>query len=182
MTMLAWPLQANTIRRDSTHNAFGMVRDGGKRVHQGWDLYARALTPCYAVTDGLVKWQSSTDYGNVLLLRFEHRGQFFYAAYCHLTVRYPVDGKYVRRGDVVGVTGNTGNAKTMTGEDQHLHFEIRTTQRPPAGTPAGRLDPALFYGRAPIGWTFYESHGMKIAKSIGGGLRVKGLNVRDRIE
>jgi murein DD-endopeptidase MepM/ murein hydrolase activator NlpD len=48
MTLLAWPFERNHIRRDIRNNAFGMVRNGGSRVHQGWDLYAVPGTPLYA--------------------------------------------------------------------------------------------------------------------------------------
>lgn len=181
MAVLAWPLQVNHIRRDVRNNAFGMVRNGGTRAHQGWDLYARPLTPCYAIADGTVFQQNSDSYGWVLVLKFKHLGQVLYAAYCHLSARYVLDGNEVKRGELIGLTGNTGNARTMTGDDQHLHFEIRTTPLPSRGL-TDRIDPARLYGRAPIGWTFYEGHGGKIVTSGGDGLHVKGVNVRERIE
>lgn len=112
MAALAWPLQVNHIRRGVPNNAFGMVRNGGSRAHQGWDLYARPLTSCYAVADGVIHltpWSGS--YGNIVVLQFEHGGTRLYAYYCHLSFRCVVQGQAVRRGDLIGLTGNTGNAR-----------------------------------------------------------------------
>lgn len=180
MTSLAWPLERNAIRRDIRNNAFGMVRNGGARPHQGWDLYAAPGTPCYAIADGRIEYvRFSAGYGNTILLEFTHGGRTLYAAYSHLSVIAMRKGP-VRRGDMIGLTGNTGNAQSMRGEDQHLHFEIRTTRDAGQGL-GGRIDPAMLYSSAPIGWTFFEGHGQKAAM-VGLGLKVRGLNVRERIE
>ena len=181
MTELAWPLERNTIRRDIRNNAFGTgVRDGGTRDHQGWDLVAAPMIPCYAIADGRIvrRLPMSGDYGNVVVLEFTHRDRTLYAAYCHLSFMPLFDDTPVTHGDVIAYTGNTGNASTMRGEDQHLHFEIRTVWNSGPGL-ANRIDPATLYGRAPIGWTFFEGHGEKVT-SFGerAGLKATGINVR----
>lgn len=114
----------------------------------------------------------------MILLKFSRRGQILYAAYCHLSMIVVRHGA-VSRGEMIGLTGNTGNARTMHGQDQHLHFEIRTTM---ASTPglSNRVDPASLYGRAPIGWAFFEGHGQK-AVGFGLGLKVPGVNLRERL-
>jgi murein DD-endopeptidase MepM/ murein hydrolase activator NlpD len=183
MSVLAWPLQVNHIRRGSPNNAFGMVRNGGSRAHQGWDLYARPLTPCYAIADGKIfRTPSSPSYGKMVILEFEHRGTSLFAFYCHLSMQLVGPDQMVKRGDIVGLTGNTGNASGMRGDDQHLHFELRLAGDGHPEGLAGRVDPASVYGRAPIGWTFYETHSAKIVRGGEGGLRVPGVNVRTRIE
>lgn len=183
MTALAWPLEVNHIRRDVANNAFGMVRNGGTKAHQGWDLYARPTTECYAVADGtILDVRVSKSYGNMVILKFEHRSATLYAYYCHLSVRFVRRGEQVSRGDVIALTGNTGNASNLRGDDQHLHFEIRTMA---VGNPeglAGRLDPARLYGRAPIGWTFFETRHSKVALSGRPGLKVPGVNVREALK
>lgn len=160
-----------------------MVRNGGNRPHQGWDLYALPGTPCYAIADGTIPFaRPYSELGNMILLEFKHRGQPLYAAYCHLSFIVVGENKHkqIKRGDLIGYTGNTGNAQSMQGEDQHLHFEIRTMAFPSKGL-GGRLDPATLYGHAPIGWTFHESHGAKVSLA-GVGLKVKGINVRESME
>lgn len=177
MSGLAWPLQSNRIRRDMINHTFGMVRNGGARAHQGWDLVAAPMTACYAVADGMIeRTYFGGDYGKVLVLAFETSGGTLYAAYCHLAVLVAFPGDRVRRGDLVAFCGNSGNAYSMSGDDQHLHFEIRTKPKPAQGL-AGRLDPVTLYGRVPIGWTYYESVSDKSAPS-GLGLKVRGVNVR----
>jgi murein DD-endopeptidase MepM/ murein hydrolase activator NlpD len=180
MTSLAWPLERNRIRRDKQNNAFGMVRNGGTRAHQGWDLLAVPMTPCYAIADGRIEVvRVEGDFGKVIQLEFQHRGQTLYAVYCHLCMALVTRDQTVKRGDQIGYTGNSGNARSMQGEDQHLHFEIRTVRNLRANGLASRLDPAKLYGRAPIGWVFLEDHGQKISSGGVLGLKVPGVNVRE---
>ena len=182
MTLLAWPLERNHIRGSSRNNAFGMVRNGGARAHQGWDLMATPVTPCYAIANGKIEFANPAGkLGNMILLKFEYRGQMLYAAYCHLNFMLVRQGDAVIRGDKIGYTGNTGNAASMRGEDQHLHFEIRTTPLPGKGL-GSRIDPAKLYGRAPIGWTFFEGHRQKIFTAGVPGLKIPGVNIRESIE
>jgi murein DD-endopeptidase MepM/ murein hydrolase activator NlpD len=177
MPTLAWPLQRNTIRRQLPNNTFGAVRNGGTRNHAGWDLYALPLTTCYAVADGVIAdARYSQSYGNLILLAFKHRDRTLYAAYCHLSFFFVRKGDAVARSQPIGTTGNTGNASNMMGEDQHLHFEIRTTPWPPSGL-GGRIDPAQLYGRAPINTTIVQGHGAKPPTSGVTGLRARDYNV-----
>ncbi|AKJ30507.1 M23 family metallopeptidase [Caldimonas brevitalea] len=178
MAALVWPLERNEIRRHKQNNTFGMVRDGGTRAHQGWDLYALPGTPCHAISDGTIHFAGiSGSLGKVILLRFSYQGQTFYAAYCHLSSTLVLEGNDVARGEVIGLTGNTGNAQSMQGQDQHSHFEIRTIPSPGLGL-GGRVDPATLYGAAPTGWTFFEGHGHKVRTTGIPGLKI----VRERIE
>ncbi|MCW7537251.1 M23 family metallopeptidase [Aquabacterium sp. A7-Y] len=182
MGTLAWPLERNHIRRDIRNNSFGYVREGGQKAHQGWDLAATLGTPCYAIADGVIESRAThAEFGKHILLRFEHGGQTLYAAYCHLSFMLVERTEPVQRGQRIGYTGDTGNARSPHGEDQHLHFEIRTVPHPGRGL-GGRIDPATLYGRAPIGWTFFEGHGQKVPTSGATGLKIRGVNVRERIE
>ena len=156
METLAYPLQVNTIRRNSKHNTFGMVRNNHHRAHQGWDLLATPLTPCYAIADGIIRYSRPYQkYGNMILLRFEFKHATYFAAYCHLSLPVVVEGQEVYRGQAVGLTGDSGNAKSMRGADHHLHFEIRTEEFPGHGLH-GRVDPAKLYGNSPLWHTIHQ--------------------------
>jgi murein DD-endopeptidase MepM/ murein hydrolase activator NlpD len=147
---IGWPLKHNVIRRNSSNNTFGMVRNGGKRPHQGWDFEAAAGTPCFAISSGKIELvYQSVDYGNVVVLGFPFKGTTHFAAYAHLSAVAVAADQTLAKGDKIGLTGNTGNAKGMTGRDQHLHFEIRTVPRPGTGL-GGRMSPIKIFGAIPL--------------------------------
>jgi murein DD-endopeptidase MepM/ murein hydrolase activator NlpD len=182
MGFLAWPLESNRIRRDVTNNTFGTVRtnaDGTKRDHQGWDLVATPLTACYAIADGTIKMLDFAvrGYGKSIGLEFSFQGRTLYAVYAHLSLVNVAPEIKVMQGEVIGYTGNSGNARGMTGEDQHLHFEIRTDSRGGNGL-AGRVDPATLYGRAPRGVAILESHRQKRLLSGSTGLKMNAADMR----
>jgi len=148
------PLDTMKIRKNRASNLMGKVRSNNTVNHQGFDYYASSGTNIKAVSDGKVTRivnPSSGDYGIQLVLKINNSN--YYAFYAHLSAidsRIKVDTE-VKKGDIIGKTGNTGNASSMTGGDQHLHFECRTSD--PLGTGLnGRLEPNLivatkFYSR-----------------------------------
>ncbi|AOY00087.1 M23 family metallopeptidase [Jeongeupia sp. USM3] len=147
-TPIEWPLDSNVIRRGSVGNTFGMVRNGGTRAHQGWDFFAPAGTPCYAVAAGKVVFAGDRgDFGGMVVI--ELAGLGLYAAYAHLSRIDVKQGQAVTLGQRVGTTGCTGNAAGMVGADQHLHFEIRTEPLPGLGL-GGRISPLQVFGVCPM--------------------------------
>lgn len=151
--MIDWPLDLNRIRRGSESNTFGMVRrrsDGTAKPHQGWDFYALSGTPVFAVAAGKVLTVSDGgDYGLTIIHSFQHDGRILYAVYAHMRSSAVRPGDSVTCGTQIGLSGNSGNARTMKGEDQHLHFEVRTEQFPGRGL-VGRLTPKTIFGVVPI--------------------------------
>lgn len=176
---IAWPLTANVIRKNSVSNTFGMVRNGGQRPHQGWDLLAYPGTRCYAVAEGVVKTGVHTDYGNFVLLEFEHRGRSLYAFYAHLSLFNVAMYQHVAAGEWIGLTGNSGNASSMQGDDQHLHFEIRTMEMPGRGL-GRRLDPKTVYGFVPLNKPIHDTRPPERLQTMGRsgtGIKQQGINV-----
>ena len=149
-TNIDWPLDSNVIRRGLENHTFGMVRNGGTRAHQGWDFYAEPGTPCFAIADGTIAMiYESEAYGLVVVCSFQHDGRTLYAAYCHLSKAEVKQGIVVRKGQRIGLTGNSGNAVSMRGLDQHLHFEIREIPRPGKGLD-GRKSPMEVFAHCPL--------------------------------
>lgn len=148
-----WPLDRNIIRRGSQGNTFGEVRrrtDGTKKPHQGWDFFAPIGTACHAIADGkVVSVTTGKDYGLVVVHSFREEGKLLYAAYAHLSAAAVKPGDSVTRGQVIGKSGDSGNAKGMTGEDLHLHFEVRTNPAPGLGL-SGRVSPMIIFGTCPL--------------------------------
>ena len=109
----------------------GMASDGTLlRAHDGVDVVVRTGTPILAVFDGTVidpttrwlPWDPSR-YGTVVVIQSTERSSPGYMAIAaHLSRRAVHPGDSVRRGQVVGWTGRTGNA---AGTIPHLHFELR---------------------------------------------------------
>lgn len=150
-TVIGWPLDINVIRKNSSNNTFGMVRkntDGSERPHQGWDFYAKEGTPCYAISNGEVKHvEERGALGLMVVISIAGTGK--HAAYCHLSRSTVHVGDRVLLGELIGLTGNSGNAVGMVGADQHLHFEIREQVITGTGL-AGRISPLEVFGKCPL--------------------------------
>ncbi len=99
---------------------WGATRDGGRRSHEGIDIFAPRGTPVVAATDGRVSRTGNRGLGGKQVwLRVGMLGHSLY--YAHLDSIATSAGKRVKRGDTLGFVGNTGNAKTTP---PHLHFGI----------------------------------------------------------
>ena len=95
-------------------------RDGGKRSHEGIDIFAKKGTPVVAVTDGMITDSGERGLGGKQVwLRTGMFGNNIY--YAHLDRIAVSAGTLVKTGDTLGYVGNTGNAK---GGPPHLHFGI----------------------------------------------------------
>lgn len=100
---------------------WGAARDGGRRRHEGNDIFAPKRTPLLAVAEGRVSRVGDGGLGGktVWLRDGEGRGLSYY--YAHLDEQLVAVGDYLQRGDTLGLVGNTGNARTTP---PHLHFGI----------------------------------------------------------
>lgn len=104
----------------SIRSFWGDRRDGGRRRHEGNDIFAPRGTPLLAVTDGRVsRVRNGGLGGKTVWLRDADRPVSYY--YAHLSEQLVESGQYVRRGDTLGLVGNSGNARTTP---PHLHFGI----------------------------------------------------------
>ncbi|MER7520082.1 M23 family metallopeptidase [Streptomyces sp. NPDC126499] len=85
-------------------------------VHTGIDFPVQYGTPVMAATDGTVRTQWNSAYGNMAIVTSPDGTETWY---CHLSSTKIRSGK-VKAGDVIAYSGNSGNS---TGP--HLHFEVR---------------------------------------------------------
>jgi murein DD-endopeptidase MepM/ murein hydrolase activator NlpD len=96
---------------------YGDSRDGGRRRHEGLDIFAPRGTPVVAAADGVVRSTRRNRLGgNVVWLRDVFGRSHYYA---HLDSQAVRRGQRVQAGDTLGFVGNTGNARTTP---PHLHF------------------------------------------------------------
>lgn len=99
---------------------WGDDRDGGKRSHEGIDIFAPKLTPAIAAADGYItNVQEGGLGGKTVWMRVADRNISLY--YAHLDKQLVEAGQRVKRGDTLGLVGNTGNARFTP---SHLHFGI----------------------------------------------------------
>jgi len=104
----------------SIQSFFGAERDAGRRSHHGVDIFAPRSTPVLSATDGIVSRVAVTNLGGrVVWIRDDDEPQSIY--YAHLDSQLVSRGTRVRKGDPVGLVGNSGNAITTP---PHLHFGI----------------------------------------------------------
>lgn len=104
----------------SVHSVWGAVRDGGRRSHEGIDIFAPRGTPVVAVTAGRVSSTGDKGLGGKQVwLRDSKRGNTLY--YAHLDSIIASPGQRVLPGDTLGLVGNSGNARTTA---PHLHFGV----------------------------------------------------------
>lgn len=109
---------------------WGATRDGGRRSHEGVDIFAPRGTPVVAAVDGRISSSGEKGLGGKQVwLRDPKRGHSLY--YAHLDSIEPLGNIRVSTGDTIGYVGNTGNARTTA---PHLHFGIYKGYR-------GAIDP-----------------------------------------
>ena len=99
---------------------YGASRDNGRRTHEGVDIFAPKGTPVVAPTEGFISRVSTGGLGGkVVWMKDLNRRHSYYFA--HLDSQMVEPGMHVRQGHVLGLVGNTGNAKYTP---SHLHFGV----------------------------------------------------------
>jgi murein DD-endopeptidase MepM/ murein hydrolase activator NlpD len=90
-------------------------------VHTGIDYGCKVGTQVVSIAPGKVlKVFTDKNYGHVVVVRSKTGGKFYQNWYCHLSAPRVKEGVRVKKGQVIALSGNTGNS---TGP--HLHLETR---------------------------------------------------------
>ncbi len=124
-------------KKNHVGSFWGDARDGGRRSHRGIDIFARKGTPVVAIADGVIS-SSGTDSLGGKVIKLRPSWKLWIAYYAHLDTQIVKEGTHVRKGQVIGTVGNTGNARTTPA---HLHFGMYTI--------FGAIDPLPFVKSAP---------------------------------
>lgn len=113
-----WPVEA------SLSSGFGLRFMGIRPdLHRGVDLSVPTGTPVGAMAGGYVRFAGvQRGFGNVVWL--DHAAGFT-SAYAHLSEIRVREGDRVGAGDIVGLSGATGDVSAP-----HLHFEVWRWGRP----------------------------------------------------
>ena len=132
MATLEWPLKNFTITAEW----------GAGRAHNGIDLAAPSGTPIYATDNGTVEasgdgaannWMGQ-EAGLYVLVRHS----WGFSGYAHMSRYVAQSGQSVRRGQLIGYVGSTGNS---TGP--HCHFETLPLSPNWGNGFGGRVNPRI---------------------------------------
>ncbi|MGN9759333.1 M23 family metallopeptidase [Streptomyces sp. SD31] len=96
---------------------YGQAGINWMSVHTGIDFPVSYGTTVMAATDGTVRTQWNSAYGNMMIVTAKDGTETWY---CHLSSYRVASGTTVKAGDPIAYSGNSGNS---TGP--HLHFEVR---------------------------------------------------------
>ncbi len=102
-------------------DTYSQARSGG-RVHEAIDILSPAGTPVLAADDGRIVKLYDSKPGGLTIYQFDPTETYAYY-YAHLSAYAQgiVEGKQVKRGDLIGYVGSTGNASPTA---PHLHFAL----------------------------------------------------------
>jgi len=108
------------VQSSQLKSTFNEGRAG--HLHHAIDILAPRGTPVLAAVDGTVRKLFVSGAGGITLYEYDLAGERSYY-YAHLDGYAPGirEGLALRRGDVLGYVGTTGNAPATT---PHLHFAI----------------------------------------------------------
>lgn len=110
------------IRPEQLRDTYDEARGGGTRTHEALDIMAPRGTDVLAATDGIIRKLFLSRAGGITIYQEGPRGEIMYY-YAHLERYAPGlrEGDTVRRGDVIGYVGTSGNANP---DAPHLHFAM----------------------------------------------------------
>lgn len=119
---LGWPISTSSPNYNAITSYFGNRESpvpGASTYHRGIDIGVSTGTPVYSSADGYVLDVQSTGVRGLFVL-IKH-GNNLYTRYQHLSSSNVSAGQYVKRGQQIARSGNSG-----IGSGPHLHFEVLT--------------------------------------------------------
>jgi murein DD-endopeptidase MepM/ murein hydrolase activator NlpD len=96
-----------------------------REYHRGSDMKAKMKTPVYAPADGIVEFAGKhkrSGFGRLVILQHAFGFRTYYG---HLNKIVIKSGRFVKKGDLIAYTGNSGMSN-----GPHLHYEIRFLHNP----------------------------------------------------
>ena len=124
--MVLSPFESNKYRVTSPYGQ--RVLNGVNQWHNGIDLVGEGSTAVCSVCDGKVvsstmitdKSNRTWEWGNYVCVEADGKRMY----YCHLASRAVKVGDTVKKGQRIGIMGNTGYSFGA-----HLHFEVRVNNK-----------------------------------------------------
>ena len=115
----------DSVKPEELRDTFNEKRGEGTRTHQALDIMAPRGTPVHSAAPGRVLKLFTSKAGGLMVYAADSTERFV-LMYAHLDGYAPEmrDGLPLRRGQVIGYVGTTGNAPP---DAPHLHFAIART-------------------------------------------------------
>ncbi len=95
-----------------------------RKPHNGVDFSLPKGTPVYATGDGTVKFTKTSFSGYGKQIEIDH-GFGYVTKYAHLDAFAVKKGQKIKRGELIGYSGNTGKSTAP-----HLHYEVKLNGKP----------------------------------------------------
>jgi len=114
------PIPVKNIKTRQLKDTWGASRSHG-RTHEGIDIMAPRGTKVLSATEGLIADLRNNNLGGKVVWILGPGGTWHYYAHLDEHKRGLSVGDYVKKGDLIGYVGNTGNARHTA---PHLHYGI----------------------------------------------------------
>jgi murein DD-endopeptidase MepM/ murein hydrolase activator NlpD len=116
--------------------------NGTTKMHYGIDIANAVGTQVVSVADGtIVKVSGAGEWGNHIKVQHNVDGQAFQTLYAHLDAVKVSVGQVVKKGQLIGLMGNTGHSF-----GSHLHLEVYL---PPYTYKTSNINPSSLIPKAP---------------------------------
>lgn len=132
------PIPVKGIKYQQLTDTWGASRSQGRR-HEGIDIMAPQGTKVVSSTPGVVTDLRNNNLGGKVVWVAGPAGSYHYYAHLNKHKRGLKIGDRVKKGQVIGYVGNTGNAR---GGSPHLHYGVYL-----AGKGRGAVNPYYFLVR-----------------------------------
>lgn len=115
-----WPVNGRILSGfGGRMDPFSGEGESHNEFHSGVDISAAMGTSVHAAADGIVEYAASAGDGYGKQVVIDH-GHGLQTRYAHLSRFEVIPGQEIRRGEILGYSGNTGRVTSP-----HLHFEVR---------------------------------------------------------
>lgn len=114
------PIPVDNIKTRQLKDTWGASRSSG-RLHEGTDIMAPRGTKVLSATEGLIADLRNNNLGGKVIWILGPGGTWHYYAHLDGHKRGLSVGDYVKKGQVIGYVGNSGNARHTA---PHLHYGL----------------------------------------------------------
>ena len=114
------PIPVEGVKAKNLTDTWGASRSSG-RTHEGIDIMAPRGTKVYSTTEGIIASLKGNNLGGTVIWLLGPSGAYHYYAHLNDHRRGLKEGDYVKRGELIGYVGNTGNARHTA---PHLHYGL----------------------------------------------------------